>query len=427
MGRGDGTMPVPGCIISPMRVSKTPRFAAVAALAVTAACSDNVAAPPESQQPGSNLVSVMEIQGRGNVQERFTAEVTVRGGFAYTSTWGTRSTAAGASAVGNAIKIWNVAADVPILLDSIIVPQAHTIGDIQVTDDGKYLVVAVDAEAGSIVIYDLANPAKPVFLSQFASADTGPGVHTAEIQRVNGVLYGFLCIETRAQTPARLVIVNLGNPSAPSQVFSAVMGQPYVHDVFVRDGLLFTALWNAGIEIFDVGGGGKGGTPANPVSMGKVATVGGQAHNIWWHHDANGSKKYAFVGQEGPGGIGAGSSSGDIHVIDVSNMSSPKEVAFFNVPGAGTHNFSMDEAKGLLYAAYYNAGVQVLDVRGDLGACTPEQKSADGRCDLRKMGRLKGTGLMNAGMPVFIWGVQVSGTNLYASDMLNGLWKLRGL
>ena len=36
--------------------------------------------------------------------------------------------------------------------------------------------------------------------------------------------------------------------------------------------------------------------------------------------------------------------------------------------GAGAHNFSVDEAKGLLYAAYYNAGVRVLDVRGDLGA-----------------------------------------------------------
>lgn len=415
-----------------MQTSSVLRIAAIAALGLITACSDNVVTPPAAppaNTPGTSPVTtpaIIETLGRGNVAERFTAEVNVRGNFAYTTTWGTRSTGAGASAVGNAIKIWNVAAAVPVLLDSIIVPQSRTLGDIQVTDDGKYLVVATEVQPGSIVIYDLENPAKPVFVSRFTNADTDAGVHTAEIQRVNGVLHGFLSIDPRGSTPARLVIVNLSNPAAPSQVFSAVMGQPFIHDVFVRDGFLFAALWNAGIEIFDIGGGGKGGTPANPVSVGKVPTVGGQAHNIWWYHDANGSKKYAFVGQEGPGGVGA-SSTGDIHVIDVSNMSSPKEVAFFSVPGAGTHNFSVDESRGILYAAYYNAGVQALDVRGDLGTCTAEQKSADGRCDLTKMGRLKGTGLQNAGMPVFVWGVQVVGTSLYASDMLNGLWKLRGL
>jgi hypothetical protein len=297
---------------------------------------------------------------------------------------------------------------------------------VQVTDDGKYLIVSTEPQPGSIVVFNLDNPAKPSLVSTFTNADTDPGVHTAEFQRVNGVLYGFLSIDPRGGIPARLVIVSLSNPAEPKQVFSGVMGQPYVHDVFVRDGILFTALWDSGVEIFDIGGGGKGGTPANPVSMGKAATVGGQVHNIWWYHDATGSKKYAFVGQEGPGAIGA-SSAGDIHVIDISNMSSIKEVAFFHVPGAGTHNFSVDETKGILYAAFYNSGAVALDVHGDLSTCTATQKLADGRCDLSKMGRLKGVGLLNAGMPVYVWGVQVLGNNLYASDMLNGLWKLRGL
>lgn len=406
-----------------MRTLTATRTAAVAALVLISACSDDAVTSPEA--PLDTTPPFIQTLGRGNVAERFTSEVHTRGSFAYTGTWGTRSSASG-TAVGNAIKIWNVAADVPVLVDSIIVAGARTLGDVQVTDDGKYLVFATEAEPGSIFIYNLDNPARPVFVSRFTNADTNAGVHTAEIQRVNGVLYAFLSVDPRGTIPARLVILDLSNPAAPSQIFSAVMGQPLIHDVFVRDGILFTALWNAGIEIFDIGGGGKGGTPAGPVSIGKIATVGGQAHNIWWYHDTTGSRRYAFVGQEGPGAVGT-SSSGDVHVIDVSDMSTPKEVAFYSVAGAGTHNFSLDESRGILYAAYYNAGVQAVDVKGDLGTCTAAQKSADGRCDLGKMGRLKGTGLTNVGISVFVWGVHVAGASLYASDMLNGLWKLRAL
>ena len=59
-------------------------------------------------------------------------------------------------------------------------------------------------------------------------------------------------------------------------------------------------------------------------------------------------------------------SSGDIHVVDVSDLAHPREVAFFHLDGAGTHNFWMDEAQQILYAAYYNGGVVALDVSGTL-------------------------------------------------------------
>jgi len=111
-------------------------------------------------------------------------------------------------------------------------------------------------------------------------------------------------------------------------------------------------------------------------------------------------------------------------VVDVSNMAAPKEVAFYHIDNAGTHNFSVDEQRGILYAAYYNAGVRAIDIRGDLTECTAAQKSADGRCDLKKMGRELAAGLQNNGN-VFIWGVRFDGSFVYASDMLNGLWKLQ--
>ena len=291
--------------------------------------------------------------------------------------------------------------------------------------------MATERANGSIIIYSLTNPLKPVRLTRYQTANTTNGVHTAEVARVNGTLYAFLSIDTPV---AHLVIADLSDPANPREVFVRNMGSPFVHDVFVRDGLLFTALWNDGVTIWDIGGGGKGGTAANPVQIGNVRTApwnpsasGSEAHNVWWFQAPSGganAKRFMFVGEEAPGGGSLlNSSNGDIHVVDVSDMVAPREVAFYHVDNAGTHNFSVDEQRGVLYAAYYNAGVRALDVRGDLSACTADQKSADGRCDLKKMGREVAAGLQSTGA-VFIWGVHFDGSFVYASDMLNGLWKL---
>jgi hypothetical protein len=40
------------------------------------------------------------------------------------------------------------------------------------------------------------------------------------------------------------------------------------------------------------------------------------------------------------------------------------------------------------------------------------------------MGREKAIGLKDRTIPVFVWGVQYLNGSVYASDMLNGIWKL---
>ncbi len=358
----------------------------------------------------------LAVLGNGVVAERYTGEVWVRGNVAYTTSWGTRL------APGNAIKIWDVTGNVPVLVDSVIVPGASTLGDVQASDDGTLLIVATEFAPGSIMIYSLADPVNPQLISRYATSFTNPGVHTAEVQRVNGTLYAFLSVDPGGGNPARLVIVDLSNPAAPTQVFTAVMGNPFVHDVFVRDGILFTALWNDGITIWDIGGNGNGSV-SNPIAVGNVHTVGGKVHNVWWYHNAaTGEKRFAFVGEEGPGAIGS-SSVGDIHVVDVSNLAAPREVAFYHIEGAGTHNFSVDEDRGILYAAYYNGGVRAIDIRGDLSSCDAANKSVDGRCDLARMGRELAHWIGDVQQQVYVWGVQLSGGRVYASDMLNGIWK----
>jgi hypothetical protein len=363
---------------------------------------------------GSQALAVL---GQGVVTDRYTGEIWVRGNIAYTTTWGSRQ------APGNAVNIWDVSGDVPTLVNTVIVPKAATLGDVQTSDDGQLLIVATEySPDGSIMIYSLADPVHPQFISRYATALTSPGVHTAEVQRVNGKLCAFLSVDPGGGSQARLVIVDLSDPAAPTQVFTAVMGNPFVHDVYVRDGILITALWNQGITIWDIGGVGAGSV-ANPIPLGSLVTVGGEAHNVWWYHNAvTGEKRYAFVGQEGSASIGF-SSTGDIHVVDVSNFAAPREVAFFHLDGAGTHNFSVDESRGILYAAYYNGGLRAIDINGDLSSCDAANRSLDGRCDLASMGREVANGLAEQ-QPVFVWGVQLSGGRVYASDMLNGIWKL---
>ena len=383
------------------------------------ACSDN----GNGVDPGVTPVSRdLVSEGQGIVADRYTAELWVRGTTAYTTTWGTR-TVGDVQARGNAVKIWDVSGVSPVLVDSLIIAEAATLGDIEATADGRYLVVATEP-AGSIVIYDLQNPRKPALITRFTNSDIANGVHTAEVQEVDGKQYAFLCIDARGAERARLVIVDISNPAVPVMVLSRIMGSPSVHDVFVADGILMAALWNDGVSIFDIGGGGRGGTVSNPIELGNVRTIGGKAHNIFWYRDpVTASRRFALVGEEGPGSVPT-SSVGDIHVLDVSNLSSPHEVAFYSVAGAGSHNFSADEGRGILYAAYYNAGVRALDIRGDLGTCTDSQKAPDGRCDLTKMNRELAKGPVGLSFPVYIWGVHFSDGRLYASDMLSGLFRL---
>ena len=174
-------------------------------VALAFACdSSKTITPPRGSQPLATL-------GGGAVTERFSAELAVRGDIAYTTTWGNRS------ALGNAIKIWNVAGNSPELVDSVIVQNASTLGDIQVSDDGQLLIVATEFSSGSIVVYSLADPLKPQLLSRYTSALTDPGVHTAEVQRVDWKLYAFLCIVPRSGNPARLGIVDLSAPAGPTR------------------------------------------------------------------------------------------------------------------------------------------------------------------------------------------------------------------
>jgi hypothetical protein len=188
-----------------------------------------------------------------------------------------------------------------------------------------------------------------------------------------------------------------------------------IHDSLVRDGLCFAFAWDTGVIIYDVGNGIRGGSPTSPVEVSRVVTDGGDVqhpavHNGWWFHNpVTQEKRYLFVGQEGPGFVGF-EASGDIHVVDVSDLERPRQVARFTLPGAGAHNFWMDEPNQILYAAYYNGGVVALDVSGTLS----------GDLSDRLLDSIQPGGDGNT----YTWSVMLANGSLYAADMLSGLWQL---
>jgi hypothetical protein len=189
-----------------------------------------------------------------------------------------------------------------------------------------------------------------------------------------------------------------------------------IHDTFVRDGIAFVSAWNSGLVLYDVGHGIRGGSPSRPVVIAGIVPragpsgVTGAIHNAWWFHNpVSGEKRYVFVGQEGPGNIGA-SSRGDIFVVDIADLTEPRHVATFRLPGSGTHNFWVDEPAQVLYVAYYDGGVAAIDVSGVL----------NGDVSSRLVSNVRPGGTSDT----YVWGVQMHRGSLFAIDMESGFWEL---
>lgn len=391
------------------------RLAVLTLAGLSAACGGGDS-PVTPAVPVNPAEAAMTVLGQGVVLARYTAEISVGPRYAYSSSWGTRN-----GARGDMIYVWDLLTSQPSLTDSVLVADAGTTGDVQVVADANLLVVAIEPSPhGAIAIYDLTDAAHPQFIRRYETPNTVNGVHTAQVTRVGGRLYAFLCIDPRNGERAKLVIVDITDPRAPVETWVQSLGAPFVHDVFVRDGILITAEWNDGVAAYDIGGGGRGGIPSAPVLLGRLMTPGGSVHNVYWQRDSVSGAKYLFVGEEGPGAIGS-SSVGDVHVVDVTSWTAMREVAFLRVAGAGTHNFFVDELQGVLYAAYYNAGLRALDVRGDLSTCPAAARDALARCDLALAGRVLARGLTTDG---YVWGVDGLGESLVASDMLRGVFRM---
>ena len=324
----------------------------------------------------------------------------------------------------------------PVVVDSV---QANTrvINDIMTDKEGKVLVFTREGAAdrrNGIVICTLEDPLHPKVAAEFTEGVTA-GVHSAFIY--SQPKYGTQVYLTNDGTGA-LHIVDITDPTKPKELGRwktprADYGRS-LHDIDVQDGLVYASWWHDGMVILDVGNGVKGGSPSNPqlVSQFKynldslyrqVAETGGPGfirgtHTAWRH------KNYVFVADE-VFGVDAGSALfkgqpsrayGRLHVLDVSDLAHPKEVAWYEPEYGGVHNVWV--AGDTLYMGAYNAGFLAFDVSGEL------------RGDLRAQGRIMAqvsTTAPEGFLPnsPMTWGVVVKNNLAYVNDFNNGLFIVR--
>lgn len=337
------------------------------------------------------LVGSFSTVAQVSTPARGTTDLWVHGGFAYT---GTIQMADGPIVVsGNTLYAWDVSDPAtPTLTDSVRI-EARRLNDVKVSDDGTIAVITHESSndgRNGITILDLGDPGHPAIISRFQQG-LESGVHNVWID--GDIVYVVL-----DGTGNGLRILDISNREAPTTLNGFQAETSFLHDVYVRDGLAFLSYWNAGLLILDVGNGMAGGTPQAPTLISRVFTQGGQTHNAWYWPEAG----YVFVGEEDFG------TPGILHVVDMSDFTAPVEVATFAVPGQTPHNFWMDEAAQVLYAAWYGNGIRAIDVSGELR----------GRLELQ--GR-EVADIQYGGAATFTWAPQLHEGLLYASDVNLGI------
>jgi hypothetical protein len=135
----------------------------------------------------------LAVQGGGrNVLERYTSDLWVSGQVAYTGTWGSvpRRDSLGNLNPGDVIKIWSLGGGgAPVLSDSIKISGVQTISDLEVTQDGRLLIITSErGSAAGFFAFSLANPLAP---QQVGSMAVSSGLHTGTIGVIGGRTFLF--------------------------------------------------------------------------------------------------------------------------------------------------------------------------------------------------------------------------------------------
>jgi hypothetical protein len=308
------------------------------------------------------------------------------------------------------------------------------------TADGKYGVIpreGASSRRNGIVILSFEDPAHPKPIAEYTETVTG-GVHSTYVY--SQPKYGTHVYLTDDATGSMRVI-DLNDPQHPKEVARWQTGRSdagrFLHDIDVYDGLAYLSYWNDGLVILDVGNGIKGGSPTSPKLVGQytydlndlyrnVEAEGGPGyirgtHTAWRRRDG----KYVFLGDEvfsaKPQGIllpgmGLGKANGRLHVIDVSDLEHPKEVAYFEPPDGGVHNVWV--AGDTLYLGDYQGGLRVLDVSGELKG---DLMAQDREIAHVHTGDAKGL-VPNAAMA---WGAFYLNGTVWVNDVFSGLWAVR--
>jgi len=380
----------------------------------------HVAAATVDVSPRS-VVREVDVQGQGSVNHVHSSDLWVFEGmdgrdYAVTGTWGGDGWA----------YFWDVTDPANIAKTDSIQVDARTVNDVKVSPDGRYAALSREGASNrrnGVVILDLSNPARPTIASTYDEGLTG-GVHN--MFATEDYLFAL-------SGGDKYVILDVRDLANPRYVSEYNHPDSRVHDVWVHDGVAYSAEWENGVVVVDVGNGRWGGSIENPVFVTNVPYPVGATHAAYPYFQEETGRFYIFLGDEimnrqgaawGGAGLGripeqGGTPSvtrGYIHVIDFTDPEHSVDVARYEVPEFGTHN--MWVADDELYVAYYEGGVRVVDVSGELMGNLATQ----GR-EIAVYKAFDPDGY-TANAPM-AWGPQPHKGFLFFSDFNLGIWSVR--
>ena len=310
--------------------------------------------------------------------------------------------------------------------DSIQV-DARVVNDVTVSPDARYGVITREGASNrvnGVVLLDLSNPAHPTIASRFDEQLTG-GVHNAFA--TNDYLFAI-------SGGDKYVIIDVKDIKNPKYVGEYNHPNSRIHDVWVNDGIAYSSEWGTGVVAVDVGNGKYGGTPQKPVLVGTFPTTSGASHEIFPYAQKSTGKVYLFLGDEvmsrkgkvwegtdylatlGQAGGVPQTSAGYTAIVDFTDPKNPKQIARYEQPEFGSHDIIVEN--DVLYQAYYDGGVRVVDVSGELmGNLARQQREIAVWKPYDPQGRTANAPFVMNAMP---WK-----GNVMFTDFNSGLWSVK--
>ncbi|MGB0346755.1 MAG: LVIVD repeat-containing protein, partial [Balneolaceae bacterium] len=363
-----------------------------------------------------NVQRPLEVVGKGIVPDVKTSDLWVWEGvdgrdYAVTGTWGAR---------GEAF-FWDVTDPTNIHTIDTVQVDARTVNDVKVSEDGTIAVITREGASNrknGIIILDVTNPRDVKILSEYTEGLTG-GVHNAFIyeDHVYAVNNG-----------RKYDIINIEDPTNPRTVSVVELDTPghAIHDVWIQDGIAYSSNWGDGVVAMDIGSNesadmpGSGGSPENPKFLGSYTYPSGWNHAAFPFKSKSTGDFYIAAGDEAfPYGLnfeGPNRAAGWVHFVKFDGWDNPDEVARYKVPEAGSHNYWIED--DILYAAFYNGGLRIVDISGELmGDLYDQDREIAMFLPMDE----------NAAIPnaAFTWGPQPYKGLIFLSDWNSGIWAVK--
>jgi len=188
-----------------------------------------------------------------------------------------------------------------------------------------------DYDRVGIRIFDFADPANPVLLSEISE----------DALSIHNLAYGDYTLFASDNVSDMMLVYDVTDPASPLRIDEWLPPRGIVHDQAYQDGLVYVAAWR-GFAILDA---------TDPSNLEEIVWHEGlqAAHNIWPSEDGS----LVYVTHETQAGA-----------MDIWDVSDPTDITLVSTydPYEWTSVHNVHVRGNIAYLTYYRAGLELLDV-----------------------------------------------------------------